>query len=276
MKDFLEVKGLLRPAYAKINRTLEVYGIRDDGFHELRSIVQAIALSDILTFDTTDDGEVTSDTGYGEKDLIVRAAKALRAACGAIDEKACGVHVSVEKRIPAGGGLGGGSADAAATLLTLNKLWRCEKTPEELAAIGASVGSDVPALVLAQAYRAPILMEGRGERVKVLPKEPGEAKPLLLVHPGVASATAEVYAKCAARTSPATGAVNDLQAAACALHPEIAMALVALTAAGATDVMMSGSGSVVYGFADDMGSAEAIASRMRAIGCRVWVTAVLS
>ena len=259
-------------ADAKINLTLEVYGTRADGFHELRSLVQPILLGDTLEIEPTDDGAIVSDTGYGEKDLIVKAARALRAACAA-DGASLGVRVHVAKRIPAGGGLGGGSADAAATLRALNALWGLGKTPEELAAIGAAVGSDVPALVLAQHYRSSVWMEGRGERVSLAAPADGDARrPLVLVHPGVASSTAEVYARCVPRARPPEGRVNDLQAAACRLHPEIAAALAALAAAGAADVMMSGSGSVVYGFADDEPAAQAIASRMRAHGCTAWVT----
>ena len=259
-------------AFAKVNLTLEVYGKRPDGFHELRSLVQPIALADELEVEATDDGKIVSDTGYGERDLAVRAARALRAASGA-SASALGARLRVVKRIPAGGGLGGGSADAAATLLALNALWSLGRTPEALAAIGASVGSDVPALVLAQHYRSSVWMEGRGERVSLAASADGDARrPLVLVHPGVASSTAEVYARCVPRARPPEGRVNDLQAAACRLHPEIAAALAALAAAGAADVMMSGSGSVVYGFADDEPSAQAIASRMRAHGCTAWVT----
>ena len=259
-------------ADAKINLTLEVYGTRADGFHELRSLVQPILLGDTLEIEPTDDGAIVSDTGYGEKDLIVKAARALRAACAA-DGASLGVRVHVAKRIPAGGGLGGGSADAAATLRALNALWGLGKAPEELAAIGAAVGSDVPALVLAQHYGRAVWMEGRGERVSLAAAGRGERRPLVLAHPGVSSATAEVYARCVPRTAPAAGCVNDLQAAACALHPEIASALAGLVAAGAADVMMSGSGSVVYGFAADEASAREIAARMRARGCTAWVTA---
>ena len=261
-------------AFAKINLTLEVYGLRPDGFHELRSVVRPVALADVLDVESTTDGTITTDTGYGENDLIVRAAKALRSAGGA-DAERLGARVKVTKNIPAGGGLGGGSADAAAALLALNDLWCFRKSPDDLAALGASVGSDVPALVLAQHSRQPVLMEGRGERVRTLSDAAPETRPLVLVHPGVASSTAEVYAHCVARTAPAAGIVNDLQAAACALHPEIATALVALTAFGAKDAMMSGSGSVVYGFAADAAEAEVIASQMRALGCTAWVTKAL-
>lgn len=261
-------------AYAKVNLTLEVYGRRADGFHELRSLVLPIALGDTLEIEPTADGTICSDTGYGEQDLVVRAARALRAA-SAPAGASLGARVHVVKRIPAGGGLGGGSADAAATLRALNVCWGLGRSVEELAALGARIGSDVPALVLAQETGGPVWMEGRGERVRAA--EASQIPPfpfLVLVHPGVASSTAEVYARCTPRTTPPAGAVNDLQAAACAGHPEIATALAALVAVGAQRVMMSGSGSVVYGFAPDAASAQAMAARMRALGCSAWVTSV--
>lgn len=245
-------------AFAKVNLTLEVYGKRPDGFHELSSIVQPISLFDTLEIERTDDGSVSSDTGYGEQDLIVHAARLLKV----------GARIQVIKRIPAGGGLGGGSADAAATLLSLNELYALGKTPAELAALGAAIGSDVPALVLAQHYRSPVLMTGRGERVSRmdeslfvslgLPSRPY----LVLVNPGVSSSTAEVYKHCTARTSPAVGMVNDLEAPACRLYPEISKALDALRAAGAKKVMMSGSGATVFGFAESLAIAERIADSL--------------
>lgn len=262
-------------AYAKVNLTLEVYGRRADGFHALRSLVAPVSLADTLEIEATEDGCLVTDTGYGEHDLIVRAARALRTAF-APARPTLGARVHVVKRIPAGGGLGGGSADAAATLRALNDLWGLGRSVEELAAQGASVGSDVPALVLAQAFRAPVWMEGRGERVRVADAAARPPLPfLVLAHPGVASETAEVYARCTPRTAPASAPVNDLQAAACTLHPEIAFALAALVAAGAHDVRMSGSGSCVFGFAEDEPSAQALAARMRALGCTTWVTTIL-
>lgn len=259
-------------AFAKVNRTLEVYGLRPDGFHELRSIVMPIALADILDIEATDDGALETDTGYGERDLALCAARVLRRSCVG-EGSSLGARMRIAKNIPVGGGLGGGSADAAAALRALNAIWGLNETPERLAGIGAEVGSDVPALVLAQHYRAPVLMEGRGERTRVLTADAGgEVRPLILTSPGVPSSTAEVYARCKVRSVPAHGAVNDLQAAACALHPEIAAVIAALTASGADDVMMSGSGSVVYGFARDEVLAESIATKTRALGFASWVT----
>ena len=252
-------------AFAKVNLSLEVLGRRPDGYHEIRSVVLPISLSDTLTLVDAADGVVVSDSPYGECDLATRAARALLA-----DGARGGVSIRTEKRIPEGGGLGGGSADAAATLLALNELWNLEKTVEALAEIGAGVGSDVPSLVLAHCFRRPVLMEGRGERVRVL--DDGEIAALgigpfvVLANPGIRSSTAEVYARCRPGEGSQRGVSNGLQPAACELHPEIAAAIAALSAAGAGRALMSGSGSTVFGFADDEQAADRIAAQMKAAG----------
>lgn len=245
-------------AYAKVNYTLEVYGVRPDGFHALRSVVLPISLSDTLVVEPA--AAFSSDTGYPD-DLCLKAARALK------PDFPVAIHVA--KRIPAGGGLGGGSADAAATLLAVNELAGLGHSVDALARIGATVGSDVPALVLAHAGGA-VLMEGRGEQVsRVAAKVP--SRHLVLANPGVASSTKEVYARAVPREMPADGRVNDLQAPAVALYPEIAEALKALSAMGAREGMMSGSGSTVYGFAASAESAAEIASALTAHG--LWAVA---
>ena len=281
-------------AYAKVNLTLAVYGKRPDGYHALRSIVQPIALADTLEIEPTDDGLVSSDTGYGENDLIVRAARALVSRSRAVGTSRLpstpGCRVRVTKRIPAGGGLGGGSADAAAALNALNALWRLGKSPEELADIGAAVGSDVPALVLAQHYRRPVLMEGRGEKVSVFGRLrfPLRGLPLVLANPGVHSSTPEVFANCTPRVSDATDAAfspreggdvlrlfNDLQEAAIALHPEIDATLEALRSLGARETMMSGSGATVFGFVETDSEAERLVKALQARGFSAWCSRML-
>ena len=270
-------------AYAKVNLTLEVFGVRADGYHALRSIVQPISLSDTLTIEATDEGTVTSDTPFGEKDLIVRAAKALRALAGdSFLSRGCRIHV--EKRIPEGGGLGGGSADAAATLRALNRLWNVNLSLDALVDLAASIGSDVPALVLAQEISAPVLMEGRGERVAPLDSVVRGAsfetpsKTIILANPGVHSSTPEVFARATARVETPRidfRLANDLQTAAIALHPEIGAALDALRAAGATDVMMSGSGASVFGFVPNADAGEPITRLLRARGLSSWCCSLL-
>lgn len=261
-------------AHAKVNLTLEVFGMRVDGYHALRSVVMPISLADTLEIDEAE--EIACDTGYAD-DLCVKAAKVL--------EPSRGARIRVTKRIPVGGGLGGGSADAAATLIALNELWGLGKKREELAEIGAQVGSDVPALVLGGA----VLMEGRGECVSRLPA-PVLPLNMVLVSPGVESSTREVYARCTPRSfdghSPtvemiealscgdlrriAAALANDLQEAAVRLHPGIADVLVSLRAAGALGAMMSGSGSSAFGLVADRVAAERLAAEMEKRGYSAW------
>ena len=264
-------------AYAKINLTLEVFGRRDDGYHRLRSVVQQISLSDTLSF--ADAAVFSCDSGYDD-DLALKAARMLAEKAGV--KRA--VSISIEKRIPAGGGLGGGSADAAATLRALNEMWDLGFSVSELAAVGAEVGSDVPALV----YGGTVVMEGRGEAVT--PFAPGEVarEPLnmVLVNPGVFSSTAEVFSRCEPRLHDdpfilynmrsalgrggyedvAAAVMNDLQPQAVKLHPEITEALKSLEKAGAKGVSMSGSGSTVFGLVSDEAGGREIASLMNAEG----------
>ena len=286
-------------AYAKVNFTLDVYGTRPDGYHALRSVVMPISLADTLEIETTEDGSITSDTGYDD-DLCVKAARVLRSQISNLKfqnqvfpDSQIGVTIHVAKRIPAGGGLGGGSADAAAVLRALNELWELELPLPELAEIGAQVGSDVPALVLGGA----VLMEGRGERVSRIGSSIEQSNNqnnrtinLVLVNPGVHSSTKDVYARCGAREKDApsptdamiaalkTGDLaqiaaatsNDLQPPAVKLHPEIADALTSLRTAGATGVTMSGSGSCVFGFVPDAATAERISAELNFKGYQAW------
>ena len=287
-------------AYAKVNFTLEVFGKRADGYHALRSVVMPISLSDMLDIEVTEDGSITSDTGYDD-DLCVKAARILRSSVSSLPSS-LGATIRVTKRIPAGGGLGGGSADAAAVLRALNELWKVGLSREELAEVGAQVGSDVPALVLG----GPVVMEGRGEIVKSIgacacndlssdqpisrPAEQVWTLNLVLVNPGVHSSTKEVYGACEARTLDGENAtarmvealrtddvgkiaaalMNDLQAPAVKQHPEIADALVSLRTAGVIGAMMSGSGSSVFGIVRDAVEAERISSEMNARGYKAW------
>ena len=289
-------------ANAKVNFTLEVFGKRADGYHALRSVVMPITLSDSLDIESTDNGEITSDTGYDD-DLCIKAARVLRASCS-VSRASCemGARIRVKKRIPAGGGLGGGSADAAAVLRALNELWKVGLSREELTEVGAQVGSDVPALVLG----GPVIMEGRGEIVKSIEAcacndlssdqqasrsaDQVRRLNLVLVNPGVHSSTKEVYAACTPRSlenedttakmvealgsgNPekiAAALMNDLQAPAVKQHPEIADALVSLRTAGVIGAMMSGSGSSVFGIVKDAAAAERISSEMNARGYKAW------
>ena len=247
-------------AHAKINLTLEVLGTRPDGYHDLRSVVTTIPLHDDVELLDAPAGEVTAEmAGDGvevprvpcEENLAVRAARALREACGV----ARGVHIRIVKRIPAGAGLGGGSADAAAVLNGLNALWGLGLPRDRLCAIGAEVGSDIPALVLGGV----VLMEGRGERVRAIDAGEMPATPtggprlsrpfddrFVLRIPPVCASTARVYAEF--RDEDRGKFRNDLQPAACRLYPAIAETIAEMEAEGLENVLMTGSGSAVFGW----------------------------
>ena len=243
-------------AHAKVNLTLEVLGMRPDGYHELRSVVTTIPLHDDVELLDAPAGEMTVEmSGDGmevphvpcEENLAVRAARALAAAAGV----SRGVHIRIVKRIPVGAGLGGGSADAAAVLNGLNELWGMGLPKERLCEIGAEVGSDVPALVLG----GMVLMEGRGERVRALLQR--ARRPLsqsvgpfddnfVLRVPPIYASTARVYAEF--RPEDCGKFRNDLQPAACRLYPAIAETIAEMEAEGLGDVQMTGSGSAVFGW----------------------------
>ena len=150
-------------AYAKLNLTLEVVGKREDGYHDLASIIQTVDLYDTLEF--IEDDEIALECSdysiAGPGNLVVKAAEALRQETGV----ALGARIRLTKRIPVSAGLGGGSADAAATLRGLNQLWGLNLTERRLADIGARVGSDVPFLVSG----GTAFVSGRGERMDRLP-----------------------------------------------------------------------------------------------------------
>jgi 4-diphosphocytidyl-2-C-methyl-D-erythritol kinase len=176
-------------APAKINWTLEVLGKRDDGYHEIRSVMQTIDLCDELwaeraevsRFETVEGKPLAAD------DLIVRAAKALQERIG----RDLPVRIRVEKRIPVASGLGGGSSDAAAVLRLLNELYVLGLSQEEMASIGATVGSDVPFFV----YGGTALVEGRGERVSKLPDAAGAWLTVVVPDVQVADKTPRMYAR---------------------------------------------------------------------------------
>jgi 4-diphosphocytidyl-2-C-methyl-D-erythritol kinase len=261
-------------AYAKVNLTLEILARRCDGYHDLRSVVLPVSLADTLEIAPSD--EITSDGAFAN-DLCLKAAVTLAQATGTAE----GAAIHVEKRIPVGGGLGGGSADAAAVLRALNEMWRINMPLDELARLGAQVGSDVPALVLGGA----VLMEGRGEKVSRF-DFPARRLEMVLANPGVESSTRDVYAAYSGRLQDksdilynirqvlhggsideiASVMANDLQASAVRLYPEIGKALADLSVAGAKGAMVSGSGSTVYGLVPNEAQGLETAARMEAMG----------
>jgi 4-diphosphocytidyl-2-C-methyl-D-erythritol kinase len=182
------VTHLLYRCYAKINLTLEVVGRRPDGYHELASVVHAISLADDLRIDSADE-LLTRVEGLDidpDTNLVARAARLLASATGT----RLGAELTLVKRIPAAAGLGGGSADAATTLVGLNTLWNSGVSLSELTYLGAELGSDVPFFIRGGAAR----VTGRGEHLVPLP--PASSQWLVLVVPphDLADKTKRLYA----------------------------------------------------------------------------------
>ncbi len=174
------------PAPAKLNLFLHIVGRRDDGYHLLQTVFQLLDWGDLVRLRVRDDGLICRhDPLPGiapETDLAVRAAEALRAASGS----RLGVDIAIDKHIPMGGGLGGGSSDAATVLVALNEVWNTNLNEDALAAIGLELGADVPVFVRGRSAWA----EGIGERLSVidLPE-----RWYVVVDPGVKAPTAELF-----------------------------------------------------------------------------------
>jgi 4-diphosphocytidyl-2-C-methyl-D-erythritol kinase len=249
------------PAPAKLNLFLHVTGKRPDGYHDLQTLFQLIDLCDSIGIQVREDGRIERITGprgvAEEDDLVVRAAGTLKAASGT----PLGATLRVIKRIPMGGGLGGGSSDAATTLIALNRLWRCDFSPERLADLGLALGSDVPVFVLGSSAWA----EGRGERLT--PVELPE-RWYVILHPGVSVPTAQVFqAPELTRNSPPitlrdffqSGGRNDCEGLVRARFPEVAAALEWLGQHAPS--RLTGTGSCVFASFATAADAERVAAR---------------
>lgn len=246
------------PAPAKLNLFLHVTGRRPDGYHELQTVFQLIDLADSLDFEPRTDGEIRRVGGPAEvpaeDDLCVRAARRLKAACG-IERR--GVDIRLDKRIPIQGGLGGGSSDAATTLVALNEIWGLRLAPSLLAELGLTLGADVPVFVLGRTAWG----EGIGERLT--PLELPE-RHFAVVFPGVGIPTADVFqAPELTRKTPETtirgflkaGGRNDCEPVVTGRSPEVRRALAWLSQRG--EARMTGTGSCVFAAFADRGAATA-------------------
>ena len=270
------------PAPAKLNLFLHVTGQRADGYHSLQTLFRFVGLCDALQFVPRSDHQVVLANPIPgvapETDLTVRAAEALRRATGIRD----GVTIHLTKRLPMGGGLGGGSSDAATVLIALNYLWRLGASQAELQALALPLGADVPVFVFGQSAFA----EGVGEALSPVALPPAW---YLILHPGVAVPTPRIFtAPDLTRDTPPidphawAGAMdrgvgaNDLQAVAVALYPEVGVALDWLRAQPETAgrVRMTGSGACIFAVFDDEQSAQSVQQRLPA-AWQGWVCAGL-
>lgn len=236
------------PAPAKLNLFLHINGRRTDGYHELQTLFQFIDYCDMLDFKVTDSSELILHSNMAgvvadSDNLILRAAKSLQQMTGFKG----GAEIWLDKRLPMGGGLGGGSSDAATTLVALNTLWNTQLSAAELAKIGLKLGADIPVFIHGFAAFA----EGIGERLQVVsPPEPW----YLVIAPDAHVSTAEVFQdpllprntpKLAIDTLMSQAWINDCQKLVVSKYPQVAKALGWLLEYAPS--RMTGTGACVFG-----------------------------
>jgi len=277
-------------SFAKVNLGLTVLDKRSDGYHEIRTIFQTIGLHDLMEIRPSDTLQLTCSGLDGvpmEENTVWRAAAGL----ARIARPPAGAAIRLEKRIPAGSGLGGGSSNAAAALLGLCRFWNLDLPAKELHTLAAAIGSDVAFFLKG----GTALGSGRGEELRPIP-EIREAH-LVVVCPGVAISTAKAYQSLSLMlTYPQTpnkiqglcarlqddpewpaGIFNDFETSILPAYPAVREAKDFLAARGATATLLSGSGSSVFGFFSDEESARAASrSPMARESWRVFPTKTLS
>jgi 4-diphosphocytidyl-2-C-methyl-D-erythritol kinase len=281
---------VLRPS-AKINLTLRVGPLRLDGYHEVRTLLQSIALSDTLTLTPRRGPFALSVRGAGvppdRENLVWRAAVSLWEALGRTGEPR-DVHVRLEKQIPVAAGLGGGSADAAAALSGLSRLWEARWPRRALMDLGATLGADVPFFL----HGGTALGVGKGE--EIYPVDDLARLGVVIIKPSWGVATAEAYrwfdddravAPGPEKRAPpeidagwSTGPLrltNDLEAPVARRHPEILTMIEALQREGARAASMTGSGAAVYALLPEA-QARRVASRVKRSDWLVLLTRTLS
>ncbi len=259
--------SLTLPSFAKINWNLQILGKRADSYHEVRTVLQTITLADALHFAVSNDAEISLSCDDPQipvdgRNLVMRAALALRDRY----KTHRGAHIRLDKNIPPKGGLGGGSSNAAVSLLALRHLWKLEATAAELSEIAATLGADVPFFLLGG--RA--LASGTGTTVSALPDKPQQH--LIVITPNASVSTTDAYAALNSsalttfRQPPILSSSledanfedsrlstegedlnNDFESVIFDMEPEIKRAREALLQAGARAALLAGSGSSVFG-----------------------------
>ena len=270
-------------AYAKVNLILEVMGRRDDGYHEIRSVLQTIDLADHLIFELADGVHLSCSSPdlEGESNLVIRAARVVQDATGHNQ----GTVIQLNKHIPAAMGLGGGSSDAAATLRALNRLWDLGLSVGELRGLAAEVGSDVPFFISG----GTALVSGRGEAVYPLPPAPTSWLVLLAPPIWMANKTARMYSLLDEECYTNGEATQELLKALEEGHlasdllfncfgrvmqtafTGIESFVAALLDVGAPKVHLAGAGPTLFALASDRAQAEEMAQKLIASGHRVFV-----
>ena len=273
-------------AYAKINLDLRLGRRRPDGFHPIDTFFIRVDLFDTLDAEVTKNGKCTlvvegdSKLSHGNDNLVLRAAQLLQKQAA----KGLGVHLRLKKAIPQGAGLGGGSSDAASTLLLLRKLWSISCTDEELSSLGSELGSDVPFFLQPYAARA----TGRGEIIQPVPLK--DLPWAILIHPGFSSPTAAAYAAYAMTPVPCTEGpplhLTQEDDSRLTLHPRndlegpVEKKFIWIRSArewlqkqsGVLAARMSGSGSTVFGLWQTQKEVDRVVSLAKSyFGSEAWI-----
>ncbi|GGB51089.1 4-diphosphocytidyl-2-C-methyl-D-erythritol kinase [Lentibacillus populi] len=280
---------LFERAPAKINLSLNVLGKRDDGFHEVEMIMTAIDLMDRIALYPLAENriEVSADNQYvpnDERNLAYKAALAFKDKYH-INK---GVRIEIEKNIPVSAGLGGGSSDAAAVLRGLDRMWSVNASPQELAALGESIGSDVPFCV----YSTTALATGHGEKIRELPPPPSCY--VILAKPNIGVSTRGVFQKVSIKelSHPNTNEIikaieandfiklcknigNALENITFCLHPNVKRIKEKMVQAGANGVVMSGSGPTIVGLVEHYSKAKRIYNGLRGFCEEVYIVRLL-
>ena len=258
-------------APAKVNLTLKVLGKREDGFHVLESLMVPLDLGDTLHFEKSEEGYRlrcdASGVPLDETNLISMAVRSFEKQSG----KTCDWQITLDKKVPHGAGLGGGSSDAATTLLALNELENTGFSVEELAEMGAVFGSDVPFFI----YQQACMISGRGEVVQPVDMPLVKGRPMLLLKPSFGVSTPDAYKNClnsealsgvdyGPQAMPWGEIVNDLEKPVFYKHRFLAEMKVWLLAQPEVEAaMMSGSGSTMMAFFSNAAESDAVLSRAR-------------
>ncbi len=259
--------ALTLTAPAKLNLFLHITGQRPDGYHELQTVFQLLDTGDELTFTPRDDDQLTLtvtgpqalDDVRDDDNLVLRAARLLR---DSVDGATPGVDIELHKVLPAGGGLGGGSSDAATTLLALNHLWVLERSTDALAELGRQLGADVPVFVRGRSAWA----EGVGERLTPLELA---SRWYLVIHPGLGVSTKAIFSHPQlTRDTPAITIAaffagptrNDCQSLVRRLAEDVDKALIWLGNFG--EAAMTGTGACVFAAFDSEAEAQAVKAKV--------------
>lgn len=277
-------------APAKINLTLDVLAKRPDGYHEVEMVMTTVDLADRVDLTLREDGEITLDcsASFVPDDIRNHAYKAAVLMKERYQVRQ-GVHMYIDKQIPVAAGLAGGSSDAAATLRGLNQLWNLGLTLDELAVLGAEIGSDVPFCV----FGGTALAKGRGEQITHL----GTPAPcwVILAKPPVGVSTADVYGNLRVQeiaNHPLTGKMlraiaeqdfslmchslgNVLENVTLSLHPQVRQIKELMVASGADGVLMSGSGPTVFALVQKEAKVHRIYNALRGFVKDVYVVRML-